>query len=105
MVSLLASAVVYGLAATGLAALVRKAPWPARWLVRKPLGCIVCMAGWSALAALVLAYFARRLPSQVEEVVVLWLASTGIAVYFLTQSGVFFSEATDPLSNLTERDP
>ena len=100
MVSLLATIFVYGLAAAGLAALVRKAPWPKTWLHRKPLGCTVCMAGWSALALVVvgIVVYDGRLR---WETVLTWFGALGVAVYVLTQSGVF---VIDPLVEFTERE-
>jgi hypothetical protein len=43
-------------ATAGLAAFVRALGfWPTAWLEKKPLGCPVCMSGWSAMAVLLLA--------------------------------------------------
>ena len=44
-------------ATAGLAAFMRAVSlWPEEWLYRKPLGCPVCMSGWSAFAVLALAH-------------------------------------------------
>ena len=47
--SLLATAVLVGLAASGVTFIVR-ALVPQMWLLHKPLACDLCMSWWSALA-------------------------------------------------------
>lgn len=52
------SMVLLALATAGLAAFARAWPfWPAAWLEKKPLGCPVCMGGWSAFIVLWHAHF------------------------------------------------
>ena len=45
-----------GLAAGGLAILVRALPWPAGWVKKKPLSCSGCLAFWCALPLLFIAH-------------------------------------------------
>ena len=45
------------LATAGLAAFIRAITfWPKAWLEKKPLGCPVCMSGWSAFVVLGVAH-------------------------------------------------
>lgn len=64
--------------------------WPKGWLGVKPLGCVICMGAWCALAAGGLAVAAdiitmpRALPG-----IFMWLASSGLAAFLLAQTGLF----------------
>jgi hypothetical protein len=82
---------ILGLAATGLAALIRMAPWwPPAALARKPLSCVICMGAWCALAvgALAVAADIIALPRILPGLFV-WLASSGVAAFLLAQTGLF----------------
>ncbi len=94
MQALLTTMLVFGLAATGLAALVRVLPfWPAAWLRAKPLGCVACMAGHGAWITMlggwaVGAYAAPPIPT----LILVWLGATGVASYLLAQTGLFVQD-------------
>lgn len=86
----LVAMVLHGLAAAGLAALVRASPWPARWLARKPLSCVACMAGhasWVVLGAVWLAGIGNN--GGLTVTVLTWLGSTAVAAVLLAQTGLF----------------
>lgn len=86
----LGAIVVLSLAATGVAALVRAAPWPAAWLTKKPLACVACMAGHASWVVLLAAWWVlgARVTSPAEAVFT-WLGMTGAAAVLLAQTGLF----------------
>jgi hypothetical protein len=96
-----------GLAAAGLAALIRVAVTARAWAARKPWNCPACMAGWCSAFLFMLAAAAHLGirdsvplhdgPSIARAVVVVgvtWLGATGLATFLLAQTGLF---APDPL--------
>lgn len=69
-----------GLATFGLAAFIRALPWPTKWTSRKPLGCPVCMSGWSGFAVLGGAVYTQRLlDDSLLELAFVWLLLVAIA--------------------------
>lgn len=76
----LAQLLCLGLATFGLAAFIRALPWPAKWTAVKPLGCPMCMSGWSAFAVMGLAHWAGRLPSWgLPLYALIWCACVGVS--------------------------
>ena len=90
MIDLLVAMVTFGFAAAGLGALVRASPWPARWLARKPLSCVACMAGHSAWISMVAAWCAGSYAApDFAFFVFAWIGATGVASWLLAQTGLF----------------
>lgn len=68
------------LATAGLAFFLRALPWPKPWTKVKPLGCPMCMSGWSAFAVLGLAHLDGRLAGWSSGLGALaWLVCVGVA--------------------------
>jgi hypothetical protein len=88
--ALLATMAATALAATGIGALVRAAPWPERWKERKPLACPACLAGHGSLVALAIALAGGVLPwPGLAEAIILFFGGTGGAAFLLAQTGLF----------------
>lgn len=69
-----------GAATAGLAAFIRAIHWPKSWLKQAPLGCPLCMSGWSGFAVLGLAYSAGMLAGHSLPFIALtWLAALSIS--------------------------
>lgn len=83
-----------GLAAAGLALLVRALPWPKSWRDRKPLSCATCMAFWSGLLVLLDHHYFHAGVIKDSEA----LAAIGLAAVLLHITGAF--HAPPPLEEL-----
>lgn len=59
LLAILLGSILVGLAAVGITSIVR-ALSPEKWLVRKPVGCDLCMSTWSVLTLVVLLYVATN---------------------------------------------
>lgn len=77
----LTAAVTLGLAAGGLASLLRALPWPTSWRTRKPLVCSACMGGWSAIVLTAYTAYAHHI--SLSEALWLVLVGTGIAAFIV----------------------
>ena len=71
--SVLVAAVLVGLAASGLTAVIRAVVQEARplWLLEKPLSCDLCMSWWSSLVFVIVLLLAREI-SALQSVVALF---------------------------------
>ena len=79
MTDQLAFVMSLGLATFGLAAFIRALPWPQKWVAVKPLGCPVCMSGWSAFAVMGLAYWLGVLSWSPPAFALIWCACVGVS--------------------------
>lgn len=87
----LANMAAFGFAAAGLAALARVfVPWGPSLLARKPLACVVCMAGHAAWVTMLGAWLggAWAWPG-IAGGLVTWLGATGFGAALLAQTGLF----------------
>ena len=77
---LLATAILVGLAASGLTAVIRAVVQEVRplWLLHKPLSCDLCMSWWSSLAITVPSTLAGEL--TVHQSVVTVLGGVGVSL-------------------------
>lgn len=78
---LLALALLAGLAAGGLASLVRvgaRSITPA-WADRKPIGCNACLGAWSAMAVVPVAGWVTGATVALSVAVLVWFASSAVA--------------------------
>jgi len=67
-------------ATAGLAAFVRAlALWPQSWLEKKPLGCPVCMSGWSAFVVLGVAHVDGLMTWTISRYPLVWCACVGVS--------------------------
>lgn len=67
-------------ATAGLAAFLRAISfWPKSWLEKKPLGCPVCMSGWSAFAVLGIAHVDGIMKWTVPHYALVWLVCVSVS--------------------------
>jgi hypothetical protein len=89
MLDLALAILLTGLAAAGLAGLVRALPLPRAWKVKKPLGCPACLAGHASWIAYAYAVVLGVLPWRgVWWFGAFWLSITGVCVCAIGISGV-----------------
>lgn len=89
--------IMFAVAATGLAALVRTAPWKAAWKAQKPLSCAVCMGGHASWLVMLAAFLAGSwAPAGLWDAAITFFGSTGLAAFLLAQTGAFTGDLFAP---------
>lgn len=72
--------VLMALATAGLASFLRAISfWPQHLLERKPLGCPVCMSGWSAFVVLGVAYIDGIVKWTIPHYALVWCACVSVS--------------------------
>lgn len=71
---------IMAFATAGLAAFLRAISfWPTAWLEKKPLGCPVCMSGWSAFVVLGIAHIDGIVKWTVPHYALMWFVCVAVS--------------------------